>query len=162
MFSLNCFWRFQCEHNLLILILLIFALEYSLLLSSVGNWTEGAAFARMAISYACYLLYIQIKNFDKKVSRFWVTDPRENPSTKQEDGQRRKCTILPLCRRPVMAVTPVGDIKIVLNFVVKCNCFVRVCVPWPTLIWSAGVKNNLTTTPHIGSIMVYCGIVVSC
>jgi hypothetical protein len=52
MFSLNCIWRLQCEHHLLILILLIFALEYSLLLSSGGTWTEGAAFARMAISYA--------------------------------------------------------------------------------------------------------------
>ena len=57
MFSLKCFWL-QCEHHLVFLILLILDLEFSLVLSSGGSLTEGAAFARMIIS--CTVEYKQL------------------------------------------------------------------------------------------------------
>ena len=48
------------------------------------------------------LLYVQKANFDKeKVLRVWVT----GPPWEQEDDQRRNYTVLPLCLRPVVAVT---------------------------------------------------------
>ena len=57
MFSLKCFWL-QCEPHFLILIFLIFDLEFLLVLSSGGTLTEVSAFARMAIS--CTVEYKQL------------------------------------------------------------------------------------------------------
>ena len=86
MFSLKSF-RLQFEHHLIIIILLIFYLEFSLFLSSGGALTEGAAFARIVIS--CTVEYKQL------------TSVQLGPNPFHETNLHLNCKVLGLVRAKV-------------------------------------------------------------
>ena len=61
----------------------------------------------------------------------------------------------PVChqlnRKSSPLLTPVDDIKIVLNVAVKCNCCVRVWVPCPTLICMGDQSKRKNYTKQAGA-----------
>ena len=91
MFSLKSF-RLQFEHHLIIIILLIFYLEFSLFLSSGGALTEGAAFARIVIS--CTVEY-------KQLTMCTVYSVQLGPNPFHETNLHLNCKVLGLVRAKV-------------------------------------------------------------